>query len=553
MSNKFKIIGIIALFFGVGLISSGLIINGYLRSEVSKGISEALLGIQEDVVPEIEDIVKTQAIPDVLLGIQEDAMPIVHTLVNGTFMTVMLNMSLHNVSLMGGLVTAIAATPETIFNNDTYQFELLLMGSPIFTFDGISNHTGMGNLSYTPEAQQTILFGKTNPYVPGLLEDLDPNPELDPAFGVVNFLSLYQEAVDDPVKNATMQLNYNATWQQLLIMADWISVYFFLDRIPALLPLVSLMYPEYAGKSTLQIADEMFYDQWANATLGAFDLGEMLSLPYSVIGFEVGYPDPSNISLSIARDLWNPNNSSSFVNITYDGEIPSLQDSDGLQKWIDANSSDIVEAEDARTELKLTFGLSDTQMDILLEWMWGYNQSFKEDVVPPLFEYDQGVSIARYSEILFYGQWANGSLFPEGIDIGEAIGIGELKGWELGVPTPSNLSLQAVETLFNLTGFSSLVNSKGLEKWFNAYTNSDIYDELKFTLGCDDAQMKAILNWLKYFRNNIVPPLAKYDEGLPVDPLTLSEMFLYGLTIPGGIVAALGVIVLILARRKKRT
>jgi len=192
-------------------------------------------------------------------------------------------------------------------------------------------------------------------------------------------------------------------------------------------------------------------------------------------------------------------------------------------------------------------------LDILLEWLWGYNKSFKEDVVPPLFEYDQGVSIARYSEILFYGQWANGSLFPDGIDIGEAIGIGELKGWELGVPIPSNLSLQAVETLFSLTDFSSLVNIKGLKKWFNAFIDSDIYNELMFALGCDEKQMNAILNWLKYFRNNIVPPLAKYDEGLPVDPLTLSNMLLYGLTIPGGIVATLGVITLIVARRKMRT
>ncbi|MFX1479230.1 MAG: hypothetical protein ACFFCI_13940, partial [Promethearchaeota archaeon] len=68
MQNRIKKLSLIALVIGIGMMPTGIIINNYLEAEVSKGVPEALLGIQENMVPEIEQMVNFSAIPEVLLG-----------------------------------------------------------------------------------------------------------------------------------------------------------------------------------------------------------------------------------------------------------------------------------------------------------------------------------------------------------------------------------------------------------------------------------------------------------------------------------------------------
>ena len=69
MSNKGKVLSIIAIVVGVGLIPAGVGLNMIINNETARGVPDALLGIQEEMIPEINETLKTMAIPDVLSGI----------------------------------------------------------------------------------------------------------------------------------------------------------------------------------------------------------------------------------------------------------------------------------------------------------------------------------------------------------------------------------------------------------------------------------------------------------------------------------------------------
>ena len=124
----------------------------------------------------------------------------------------------------------------------------------------------------------------------------------------------------------------------------------------------SMCPPEYVGLTTVDITDLMYYDQWANASMGQLDLGDLLGLPYSVIGFEAGTPQATNISLATTLELFNPANNYAFMNITYSGNLPSLQETDGLAKWLVANGTDDI-ANATKVTLKSVFSLEDFQFD----------------------------------------------------------------------------------------------------------------------------------------------------------------------------------------------
>ena len=78
MPNKRKVLSIIAIILGVGLIPTGVGLNIVINNDIAKGVPEALLGIQEEMLPEINDTLKTMAIPDVLSGIYIEGFPFIY-------------------------------------------------------------------------------------------------------------------------------------------------------------------------------------------------------------------------------------------------------------------------------------------------------------------------------------------------------------------------------------------------------------------------------------------------------------------------------------------
>ncbi|NVM18952.1 MAG: hypothetical protein HWN80_14655 [Candidatus Lokiarchaeota archaeon] len=534
MPNKTKIISIIAIIVGVGLIPTGIGISAAINDEMAQGVPDALLGIQEEILPEINDTLKTMGIPDVLSGIYVEGFPLIHFLVNCTFVAGGLS-EFYN--MFAPALTGI----DLILNNPVISSLLEFLGFP--PIKGVSEYitNATMSLNYTATAQEKLTFGNETIGLPGLMEDIDVG------WGVLDYLNLYEEASNDSIKKDFMITNYNATWGQLTNLTNYITDYYMVEAINLILQ-SSMCPPEYVGLTTVDITDLMYYDQWANASMGQLDLGDLLGLPYSVIGFEAGFPDATNISLATTLELFNPTNEYAFMNITYSGDLPSLQETDGLAKWLVANASDDL-ANTTKVALKTVFNLEDFQFDAIINWLWGYDHSFKEDVVPGLFLYDMGMTVTSYSEILFYAQWTNGTLYPNGLVL--PIGNG-ISGWEVGVPTPSEIQLVSAELLFDVSNNYALVNPSGIQSWYSLLNNPNqpVFVQAMTTLDLSYSQMNAIVKWLPKFRDEIVPILAQYEMNLPFNPSILSAGLLYGMTIPGGILAALGVTMIILRKRK---
>ncbi len=552
MSTKKLTASIILLVIGGLLIPSGFVINDYLRSEVSKGVPTALLGIREEVIPEIEDNIKTQAIPDVLLGIQDAAVPEIEDMVKvQAIPTVLLGIKGEAVPEIEDMVK-VQAIPEVLLGvkgEVVYQFyasvnastAAQIMNSTIdflwaynFLFDytkakehyfnnytiqknttcpvmGISEYAHymvsplLTNLSYTPAAQDYLLYGNALYGLPGLITDLEQG------MGILQFLGYYQLAADGNMTiNAAMQAGYNATWSQLQIMAGYITGYLWENVVPGVVYSMTNYLPN-------ELAEVMFYEQWANCTVvpGGIDLGGGLK------GLELNCTEPSNLSLTTSEALWNSTNPSSFVNDT------------GILIWAEAASPNVT----IQIQLMTTFSLDPANFTIILTWLF---TTIKDNVVPPLFEADRGISATTFAEYLFYEQWANCTMngmpvYPTGLDLG-----GGLTGLEVGCPSPSNISLTITIALWNSTDSSAFVNDSGIEKWLDAATDTTIQAELISTFGLNATELGLVLNWLwvKSFKDNVVPPLFEAGQGMSTNAyagILFFEQWANGTVLPDGL------------------
>lgn len=460
-----------------------------------KAIPTVLLGIKGEAVPEIEDMVKVQAIPTVLLGIQEEVVYQFYASVNASTAAQVINATITGVAVTVGLPLA----KEEFFNNYTFQDDYST------TIEGVSERMtgGSKNLSYTPAAQDYLLYG--NAGLPGLITDLEQG------MGILEFLWYYQLAADgDMTINATMQAGYNATWSQLQMMAGYITGYLWEYVVPGVVYLMTNYWPN-------ELAEVMFYEQWANCTVvpGGIDLGGGLK------GLELNCTEPSNLSLTTSKALWNSTNPSSFVNDT------------GILIWAEAASPNVT----IQIQLMTTFSLDPANLTIILAWLF---TTIKDNVVPPLFEADRGISTTTFAEYLFYEQWANCTMnnmpvYPTGLDLG-----GGLTGLEVGCPNPSNISLTITIALWNSTNSSTFVNDSGIEKWLDAYTNTTIQAELISTFGLNATELGLVLNWLwvKSFKDNVVPPLFEADQGMSTTAyaeILFYEQWANCTVVPGGL------------------
>jgi hypothetical protein len=337
----------------------------------------------------------------------------------------------------------------------------------------------------------------------------------------------------------------NTTLQTLLISSFLLSPTQFSlvlawlgNFISTLTPL--LIYVE-TGYTIPAIAQLSFYEQWANGTImGASILPEgfLSQLDASFAGdpyFEIGLPTSSGLSLTTTMNLWNTLNQYSFVNI------------DGIMVWAGAATNTTLQ-----TLLATTFSLSFGQLVATLTWLG----DFVSVRVPQLLEYETGYTIPELAQRAFYEQWANGTingeaLLPDGF-------LAELDPpilgppfFELGLTSGSSgLTVTQCALLWNKNLIYSLVNSTGIEKWYDAESDPEIYASLKLNNGgITDMQMTRILSWLPQFRDTIVNKLAKENVGLPMEPYALGNLIVITISSIAGALALIGVILLIRSKR----
>ena len=285
-----------------------------------------------------------------------------------------------------------------------------------------------------------------------------------------------------------------------------------------------------------------FYEQWANGTImggSTIPNGILNQLNATFTGapyFEVGLPTKSGLSITAATELWNENNDYAFLNI------------DGILIWAESGTNFTLQ-----TFLRTAFGISALELITLLLWL----DNFVGTRVPQLLEIETGYTIPELAQFAFYEQWANGTIFgesvlTEGFLTQTDAPIYGPPFFEVGLQiTPTGLSVLQCAALWNENSEYSLVTIQGINKWYKAKSGNSIYDELKLNNGgLTNTQIDPSLMWLPKFRDLLVNKLAKDELNLSMEPYDLGNTIFIGLGTGGGILAALGIVLLILSRRK---
>ncbi len=533
MSKKTSIIGIVLLVLGAIAVPTGIFASDYLRTEVSEGVGEGLLEIQEGVIEDAEDTVATLAIPEVILGIKEEADVALPNIVMGATAANIINETVYG-SMGLPFIPDLTTALELFFNDPAYNTTTL----GILDLKGVSEYFmgGMlGNLSFTPAAQQalmddgiTITTSLYNKIIPGIMDDTTFG------FGVLYFLEAYQAAATlVPGVNASMISGYGADWLQLSAMADYLSTYMFTN--------VVLYYGGF-GTTVEEVAEAMFYGQWANDTLQLAPTGLDLSqlsdiITEPVFGLEAGIPTPTGIPLGIAKELFNDTNLLAFTNDDLAG---------GILAW--AAAAQNPGGPEAIAIVSAFTGLTPTQLGLVATWLFTV---FKPNVVPVVVLAFEGLTMWELTNVKFFlPQWANGSWYPTGLDLTIP---NKGKGWEVGVPTPTGMSVTSAVLLFTETNTLSLVNDDGLAKWYKTKVNDSNYVAIKAGIMLTDAEMLMIMDWLPKFRDDVTPYLAQEKYDLPTDAYTLADGLLYGLMIPGIALLALGAVALVISIIKRKS
>ncbi|MFX1488952.1 MAG: hypothetical protein ACFFBI_07385 [Promethearchaeota archaeon] len=494
LSKSKAIIGIVMLAVGAGLVPTGLVVNDYLIEEIYNGVPEALLGIKGEAIPELVDQIPPLATPDVLSGAKdnaiiglEDMIPLFSTpkileelkteailqlpfIINGSGAAQAINGTLNAAASINGTTLA----RELFFNSPTFQdnYSDWLM-TPVMM--GISNYwdgilaggLDVLNLSFSENAQKYLLLG--NGPLPGLTSDLSLG------FGVLGFMEMYVNVtLGDMGLNATMQLFYNATWNQIELVAGYIKNYLW----------DSIVKSQYVPMTIEMYAEIVFYSQWANGTLigSGIDLSLFYpSLPPGTKGLEAGVPTSTDINIPRCIDLWDDSNPFSFTNVN------------GLSRWLDSATNNTLEELIVNETL-----LTSTQLVLVRSWLNDFITS-----LTPLFIFGEtGMTIPEFAVVAFYEQWANGTIGGEVVLPGGFLSMVN-PNWtgapyfEAGLPTPTGLSLAECISLWDSGNPKSFVNSDGILIWFGAaLLNTTLQAELIAEFGISPSELIALLIWL---------------------------------------------------------
>jgi len=545
MSRRITIASFVLIAIGSGLIPGGIFINDTIRNMVATSVDEGLLGIQEEALPMVEDMLAEYGIPSALRGIREKGLKETEAIVNATFFMFLLNMTYHEPPVLG-------VDPFSLLFDRWIQWILIV---PV-TYSSALNGMGYPPIKGISEYYQQNLWYGNAKYVlvegNGSLPGLIGNNSL--GFGVLEYLALYDQANGNTTNEQELAIGYNTTWNKLTKLTDYYRNYFVPVGIPMLVANLSTIMPEYAGMDTMDIAEMYFYDQWANCSLfeGGIDFSTIVKeIDAPLYGFEVGRLIPSNITRTSVDLLWDDNN------------IKSLTNDTGIKEWIAARS-DVIK----QVELQNEFLIEKYQMEMLMYWLW--SESFKWNIVPVLATLPPpdgvNMSLTEYARIVFLEVWANGTaagsaLFPYGFPL--SLKKTTVYGFEVGYQDkytpikPTNMSLAAAELLWDVSNNYSLVNKKGLSDWYGALedpTSATAYG-LKIVNQLEDDEMAMIFEWLPKFRDEVMPYLAQEDMNLPMDSKSLGNTIQIVTNVPGGLligVASIGLIRNLIIKKRLR-
>ena len=355
-------------------------------------------------------------------------------------------------------------------------------------------------------------------------------------------------------QNATIQLELSITFSITLVQVGQILSWLFTHVKGNLVPnIIKFPEPYGYGMNITEYSEILLYEQWANGTVvkNGIELelgykGFEACIVYNKTSMEVLYINKTNISLETAQALFDETNSSSFIN------------KHGILKWIKAAEGDVI----VQNELISTFNLNLDQMNLINNWLFS---TLRYDIIPSIV-HRYGIitchkyrnNMNKFAEVEFYRQWANGSLFTEGIDIAPFLSLeSPIKNFEIGIPTPLNLNCAQSILLWDENNYYSFVNRKGISIWYEAKLGSSYhYNALKSSsnFNLTDSDMNNILNWLVYIRDNVTLRYTQIKYDLPANYYVIADWYFMGIMIGAIGFSSVGLIfgVIILMFQKKR-
>jgi len=298
MSNKSKlIIAIVLLVVGAGLVPTGLV-----KTVPVLGTPEVLKGVFDEASAGVEPMLKVKSTPGSLSGLKASINASIPDLVNFATTEQLIAFTIDWLNTTYGFTTA----TDVFFNDPTFV-------DPYTALLGVSNMTGVPQ-NYTLAARTNLLLNTIHDdYIaPNDFHGLITYLTTGRGVGEIYNLFWYIVLGGDGYTNAVIPALYNITLAQVADIANylWTVITYYVP---------GSFYFNY-GITTAEAASTGFYRQWANGTFvpDGIDLGGGLK------GFEVGVPDPTNISVSTCIDLWNPLHPLSFTN------------DDGIMAWLGA-------------------------------------------------------------------------------------------------------------------------------------------------------------------------------------------------------------------------
>ncbi|MFX0137903.1 MAG: hypothetical protein ACFFDN_29950 [Candidatus Hodarchaeota archaeon] len=507
-------LSVILLVLGLGFIPTGFFINGYLEDQVSSEVSVFLSSVKEKVIDDIEanylglgisdllpyiyddkiseieqEFVTLRGIPLTLIYLQNATLKALPGIINGSGAAIAINSTIYGVIRNNSTTEDYASG---VFFND-YAFQDKFSSS----IEGISERMtgGAYSLNYSDVTINRTLYGYDGN--PGILQTFKLGT------GLLNWLEFYGYAEADSGTNRTlMESAYNCTWSsgQLQNVSAYIKTYLF-DII---------VKSQYAPLNLSTYAENIFYEHWANATLTSVGLNLRLISEFFTVttrGLEVGRLIPSNITYNSAVNMWDPLNNASFVN------------DDGIRDWWAALEGNNV----TETNLKAIFELTDSQVNKIYEWLTNVRFEFVSIIFiqpPPI---GIGMDLSEYADRLYLEQWTNGTLVEGGMVL-----QGKVKGFEVGIPDKTNISLTAASTLLDPSNTSSFTDRFGILKWIDAHNgNLTAQNELIAMFNIDLTQFTMITNWLfNKFRYTVVPVVIKDYTLIELRDYAESEFYL---------------------------
>ena len=520
MSKKSTIIiAIILLAVGGGLVPTGLILNETMRDQIYDGVPDALLGIKAQAIPTIEETIPVLGTPEVLKGVFDEASAGVEPLlkVKSTPDSLLglkasINASIPN--LVNFVTTAQLIAGSFGWLNATYGFDIAtdtLFNDPTFVDPyygilGISNMTGISQ-NFTLAARANLLLNTIHDdYIPpydfhGLITDLETGAPV----GAIYNIFYYVSTGGDGYTNAAITSKYNITLAQVTEIFNylWTIITYYVP---------GAFYATY-GITTAEAASTGFYRQWANGTFveDGIDIGSGLK------GFEVGVPEPTNISLSTCIDLWNP-----LLPYTFVTEA-------GLMAWLGAAAGNTT----LQTLLASTFSLTPAQLTMLLTWLG----NFVENITPALVFSSTGKTVGELATLAFYEQWANGTVFgevilPDGFLAEVSSSWAGAPYFEVGLPTASGLSLVECISLWNPLLDKTFFYGPSFESLWLPAMQGDVTSQgtLIATFGISAVELTALLTWIGSLIGMVpsagrIADIIEYNTGFTISQIATSYFY----------------------------